>query len=33
MDLIKDKVGEFVLPIKMNNKGANKDTIDFLAMQ
>ena len=31
INLIKDKGGEFVLPIKMNNKGANKDMIDFFS--
>ena len=29
MDTIIKKGGNFVLPVKMNNKGANKDTIDF----
>ena len=29
MDKIIQKGGNFVLPVKMNNKGANKDTIDF----
>lgn len=29
MDEIKRKGGEFVLPVKLNNKGANLDTIDF----
>ena len=29
MDKIIKKGGNFVLPVKMNNKGANKDTIDF----
>lgn len=29
MDMIVDKGADFVLPVKMNNKGANKETIDF----
>lgn len=29
MDKIIKKGGNFVLPVKMNNKGANKETIDF----
>ena len=29
IDTIIEKGGNFVLPVKMNNKGANKDTIDF----
>jgi len=29
MDKIIKKRGNFVLPVKMNNKGANKETIDF----
>lgn len=29
MDKIIQKGGNFVLPVKMNNKGANKETIDF----
>ena len=28
MDKIIKKGGNFVLPVKMNNKGANKDTIE-----
>ena len=31
MDKIKGKGGEFVLPVKLNNKGANKDTVDFFS--
>lgn len=29
MDKIKKKGGNFVLPIKLNNKGTNKETIEF----
>lgn len=29
MDKIIKKGGNFVLPVKMNNKGANKETIEF----
>lgn len=29
MDKIIEKGGNFVLPVKMHNKGANKETIDF----